>query len=231
MQPTVLLFDIDGTLISAGGAGRRAVERAFLAECGRADHLDGVMFNGFTDPLIVAAGLELLGQPADPARVTAILTAYLAVLPDELARATAFHVKPGVEALLGALAVRDGCAVGIGTGNLRVGALLKLEHARLAAHFAFGGYACDHADRAELLRVGAGRGAARLGVPLADCRVVVIGDTPRDVAAARAIGAACVGVGTGGCTAEDLRAAGADVAFDDLTDPGVLAALDPSSRS
>jgi phosphoglycolate phosphatase len=179
----------------------------------------------------VQAGLELLGQDADPARVAAILDAYLAVLPDELARAAGFHVKPGVEALLAALVGRDDCAVGLGTGNLRAGAMLKLEHARLAAHFGFGGYACDAADRAELLRIGAARGAALLGAAPDACRVVVIGDTPRDVAAARAIGAACVGVGTGGCTPQALRAAGADVAFDDLTDAAVLAALVGPSRS
>lgn len=224
-RPTVLLFDIDGTLIGAGGAGRRAVERAFVAECGRADQLDAVQFNGFTDPLIVRTGLELLGLPPEPARIEAILAAYLAVLPDELARATGFHVKPGVEALLAALVGRAGVAVGLGTGNLRAGAMLKLERAGLGAHFGFGGYGCDHADRAELLRIGAARGAAMLGAPPADCRVVVIGDTPRDVAAAHAIGAVCIGVGTGGIATDVLRAAGADVAVDALTDAAVLAAL------
>lgn len=225
MRPTVLLFDIDGTLISAGGAGRRAVERAFLAECGRADQLEGVAFNGLTDPIIVRAGLERLGLAPDPARVDAILTAYLAVLPEELERAAAFHVKPGVGALLAALAERDGVAVGLGTGNLRTGAMLKLARAGLHEHFAFGGYGCDHADRAELLRIGAGRGAERLGAPVEGCRVVVIGDTPRDVAAALAIGAACVGVATGGCDPATLRAAGADLAVDDLTDARAVAAL------
>jgi phosphoglycolate phosphatase len=225
VRPTVLLFDIDGTLISAGGAGRRAVERAFLSVCGRADSLEGVAFNGLTDPIIVRAGLERLGLAPDAERVDAILAAYLAVLPDELARATAFHVKPGVEPLLGALAGRDGVAVGLGTGNLRAGAMLKLARGGLHGHFAFGGYGCDHAERAELLRVGARRGADRLGVPVDACRVVVIGDTPRDVAAARAIGAACIGVGTGGCTPAALREAGADLAIDDLTDARALAAL------
>lgn len=230
MQPLVLLFDIDGTLIGAGGAGRRAVERAFVAECGRADQLDGVAFNGFTDPLIVRAGLELLGLAPEPARIDAILTAYLAALPEELARATGFHVKPGVEALLATLGGRTGVAVGLGTGNLRSSAMQKLAHAGLDGHFGFGGYACDHADRAELLRIGAGRGAATLGAPLAACRVVVIGDTARDVAAARAIGAACIGVATGGVAPAVLREAGADVVFDDLTDPGVIPALLASTQ-
>ncbi len=219
-RPTVLLFDVDGTLLSAGGAGRRALERAFGEQCGTAAPLRDVRFNGMTDPGIVRSGLERLGQPAEPRLVAAILDGYLRTLAGELARATGFRVLPGVVALLEALAGERRVAVGLGTGNLREGARLKLEHAGLAGHFAFGGFGCDHEERAELLRIGAARGAAWLGCRPDACRVVVIGDTPHDVAAARAIGAASVGVATGGCAPEDLRAAGATWAVTDLTAPG-----------
>jgi phosphoglycolate phosphatase len=160
-----------------------------------------------------------------PALVDAILATYLDALADEVARASAFRVLPGVDAVLRRLARVDGVAVGLGTGNLRRGAQLKLARAALDARFAFGGFGCDHEDRAELLRIGAARGAATLGVGVDDCRIVVVGDTPLDVAAARAIGAECVAVGTSGVALDVLRAAGATHVFADLTETGVPAAL------
>ena len=118
-----------------------------------------------------------------------------------------------------------GMGIGLGTGNLREGARIKLEHARLMHHFAFGGYGCDDEDRPSLVRLGAERGAARLGVPLASCRVVVIGDTPRDVAAARAVGADAVTVETGGFGSSEMVTAGALRSFATLADDGVDAAI------
>jgi phosphoglycolate phosphatase len=220
-SPTILLFDVDGTLLSAAGAGRRALERAFADCCGSARTLRDVRFNGMTDPGIVRAGLEGLGRAVEPPLVAAILDAYLELLPDELARATAFQVLPGVTALLDALRDRSGVAVGLGTGNLRAGARLKLERAGLDRYFSFGGFGSDHEDRAELLRIGAARGAARLGCRTGDCRVIVVGDTPHDVAAARAVGAASLAVTTGGVSLDELRAAGATWAFADLGAPGL----------
>jgi phosphoglycolate phosphatase len=222
VRPTILLFDVDGTLLSAAGAGRRALERAFEAHCGTATPLRDVRFNGMTDPGIVRVGLELLGRSVEPALVAAILDDYVPLLADELTRADGFQVFPGVTGLLDALASDDRVAVGLGTGNLRAGARLKLEHGGLESYFAFGGFGCDHEQRAELLRIGAARGASLLGCAADGCRVVVIGDTPHDVAAARAIGAASIGVGTGGCERDRMRAAGATWAFDDLGAPDVL---------
>src|SRR5262249_37012536 len=83
VQPPILLFDVDGTLLSAAGAGRRALERAFEAHCGTAASLRDVRFNGMTDPGIVRAGLEQLGRPAGPALVAAILDDYVPLLADE----------------------------------------------------------------------------------------------------------------------------------------------------
>jgi phosphoglycolate phosphatase len=220
-RPTVLLFDVDGTLLSAGGAGRRALERAFAAHCGEAEPLRGIQFNGMTDPGIVRTGIERLGRDADAVLIEAILDDYLTLLPAELAATAGPHVYPGVAALLEVLVATRHLAVGLGTGNLQGGARLKLTHAGLDGYFAFGGFGSDHEERAELLRLGAARGAARLGVAPADCRVVVIGDTPRDVAAARAIGAATLGVATGGFPVVSLRAAGATWAVADLADASV----------
>jgi phosphoglycolate phosphatase-like HAD superfamily hydrolase len=225
LRPTVVLFDVDGTLLSAGGAGRRALERAFAAHCGTSTPLHDLRFNGMTDPGIVRAGLEQLGRPVEPRLVAAILEDYVGLLGDELARTAGFTVHAGVTSILDQLAGQSQVAVGLGTGNLRDGARLKLERAGLEAYFPFGGFGSDHEDRAELLRIGAARGVAWLGKPRELCRIVVVGDTPLDIAAAAAVDAASLGVATGGCTTDALRAAGATWAVEDLTAPGVRAAL------
>lgn len=225
MKPTVLLFDIDGTLLHGGGSGRRAVARVFGERFARREVFDSVRFHGMTDRAIVRGGLERAGLPADEAAIDAVCAAYLAALAEEVPRASEFRVMPGAAALLDALAGRSGVAVGLGTGNLREGARIKLEHARLYHHFAFGGFGCDAEDRAELIRIGAERGARHVNRPVADCRVIVIGDTPKDVAAAQAIGARSLTVETSGFSAADLLASGATWAFPDLTAAGVLPAL------
>jgi phosphoglycolate phosphatase-like HAD superfamily hydrolase len=154
-----------------------------------------------------------------------VLDAYVAVLRDEVARAATYHLHDGMAAALDASCDRRGFAVGLGTGNIRAGAAVKLGRVGVYERFAFGGFGCDHEDRPAIVRVGAERGAASLGLPLARCRVVVIGDTPNDVAAARALGAESLAVETSGSAAAELRAAGATWAFADLAEPGALAAL------
>jgi phosphoglycolate phosphatase-like HAD superfamily hydrolase len=225
-RPTVLLFDIDGTLVTTAGAGRRAIERTFLLRYGRDDGLRDVHFGGMTDRAIARAGLVGLGEPAEGPEaeraIDGILAQYIEVLTDELAREPRFRLHAGVLELLDALAPRPATAIGLGTGNVRAGARVKLTRVGILERFAFGGFGCDHEQRAELLRIGSARGASLLGCAAGDCRVVVVGDTPHDVAAARAIGAASIGVGTGGCERDRMHAAGATWAFDDLGAPGVL---------
>jgi phosphoglycolate phosphatase-like HAD superfamily hydrolase len=230
-RPTVLLFDIDGTLVTTPGVGRRAIERAFVARYGRSDCLRAIRFSGMTDRAIARAGLAALGEPVEgaaaEAAIDAILAQYLVVLAEELAGERRFRLHAGVLRVLDALAGRSGAAVGLGTGNVREGARVKLSRVGIFERFGFGGFGCDHEDRAELLRIGATRGAAALGVAPEACRVVVIGDTPLDVAAARAIGAESVAVATCRYDRRALRAAGATRVFDDLTVPGVLETLVP----
>lgn len=225
MRPTVLLFDVDGTLIDATGVGRRALTRTFAARYGTSIAFEGIRFHGMTDPAIVRAALTAMGMPADAATIDAILVEYLGHLADEVARADRLRAHAGVVATLDAVAGWSDCALGLGTGNIRAGARMKLDRIGLSERFAFGGFGCDHEDRPTLLHIGAARGAARLGTSLDACRVVVIGDTPLDIAAAGAIGAECVAVGTSGIDVPTLAAAGATHAFADLTAPGVLDAL------
>src|SRR3954471_21929835 len=225
-SPTVALFDIDGTLIVTGGTGRRSVNRAFQKLHGRADACDSFGFDGMTDRLIARTGLEAIGVAPSPDAIDAWLAEYLLALADEVARADGarFRLLPGMQQAISA-ALEANMAVGLGTGNVREGARIKLERVGVHHHFRFGGFGCDAEARPEVIRAGAERGAEQLGVPLAQCRVVVIGDTPRDVDAAEAIGAECIGVATGRYTVADLRAAGARQVFPDFCGQAALGAL------
>jgi phosphoglycolate phosphatase len=225
-RPTVLLFDIDGTLVTTGGVGRRAVERAFQRAHGRADACSLIRFDGMTDRSITRLGLEAIGVNPTDVAIEALLDIYLGELQAELLLSTpeTYRVHVGVPEALAAASAR-GMLLGLGTGNLERGARLKLEHVGLYHHFDFGGFGSDHELRVELIRTGAERGAQRLGLPVSACRVVVIGDTPKDIDAARGIGAESIGVGTASFSAEQLRQHGATHAFDDLLAPGALTAL------
>jgi phosphoglycolate phosphatase len=219
MRPTVLLFDIDGTLIDNGGSGRRSMAHAFHTLHGRRDACDSFSMSGMTDQAIARKALEVIGVPATPEAINAVIDAYLGHLAQEVERVedSRYRLHAGMREAVDAALARPGFAVGLGTGNVREGARIKLARVGLADRFAFGGFGCDHESRVELIRRGAQSGADRLGVPLASCRVVVIGDTPKDVDAAKGIGAECIGVGTGQYTPEALLAAGADHAFADFT--------------
>jgi phosphoglycolate phosphatase len=224
-QPTILLFDIDGTLLLTGGCGRRAFEHAFDRITGKRGALDGFSFGGMTDRAIARMGLSAIGREVDPAVVDQLLEAYLEALERELLSPPNFVVLPGAQETVRALVGRPQTALGLGTGNVRRGAQAKLAYADLWSLFAFGGFGCDHEDRAELLRTGAQRGATQLGQPLAACRVVVVGDTVRDIAAAHAIGAQCIAVCTGADSADKLHAAGADSVVESLLHTDLSAAL------
>jgi phosphoglycolate phosphatase-like HAD superfamily hydrolase len=225
-MPTVLLFDIDGTLVSTGGAGRRAMVGAFASVHGRHDVFDGLSFAGMTDRAIARHGLRAIAETlVSEEEIDRVLEAYLRLLEVELVKAEGYRVLPGVKALLDVLRADSDVAVGLGTGNVRRGAYAKLARGGLDGAFAFGGFGCDAEDRTELLRRGARRGAELLGVSLEECRIVVVGDTPKDVAAARGIGAPCVAVETGSYSAAALRACGARHVFATLADDGVRAAL------
>ena len=226
-RPTVYLFDIDGTLISTGGAGRRAMEGAFTDLHG-APGKAAIQFSfaGMTDRAIVRGGLVALEHHLpDAAAIDHVLDRYLVRLANEVDQTTTYQVHPGVPSVLAWLQALQRVALGLGTGNIKKGAYRKLARGALDTTFGFGGFGCDAEDRTELLRVGAGRGAEALGIPLADCRVVVIGDTPKDVAAAQGIGADCIGVGTGGFDPRALLELGAHTAFANLEEDGVRDAL------
>lgn len=226
MKPTVLLYDIDGTLITTGGAGRKAIKDAFVTLHGRADACDHFSFSGMTDRAIVRIGLEFIGKTGNEAAIDEVIATYLEYLKRAIWSVddTQYFVHAGMRQSIEA-ARSAGCAIGLGTGNVRAGALAKLERVGLHEQFEFGGFGDDHELRPELIRRGAERGAERLGCALSDARVVIIGDTPKDIAAAQAIGAECIAVATGDHDVSELRSAGATFVFEDLNDPNALTAL------
>jgi len=210
--PTVVLFDIDGTLVTCGGAGRRAMERVFVEELGDASVV-GFGFGGMTDRAIVREAFTRAAVALDEARMDAVLERYLTHLADELPRSAGYAVLDGVMHALETLeALRERgapIAIGLGTGNLVRGAELKLSQAGLWERFSFGGFGSDHEDRPALLARGAARGRELLGHDDSEsASVVVIGDTPRDILAAHAIGARCIAVASGAYDHESLATHG-----------------------
>jgi phosphoglycolate phosphatase len=224
-KPTVYLFDIDGTLITAGGAGRCAIVRSFKRTLGLEELSLGFSFAGMTDRLIIRSGLQELGLPVTDTSIDTILANYLEFLQGEVAQAERYFIHPGVREVLDMLHGKADVALGLGTGNVEAGARMKLKRGALNSYFDFGGFGCDAEARNELILCGAKRGAKRLGRELDACRTLVIGDTPRDIEAARAIGGECIAVATGGASYESLAACEPDWLFTDLTQDGAIEAL------
>lgn len=221
-RPTVFLFDIDGTLLNARGAGRRAMQAGFEVVCpGCADAMEAVRFSGMTDPGIARAALTNAGRTADDATIDRVVAAYLERVEAELLRVPP-TICDGAQAALDLARGLAGAAVGLGTGNHIDGARHKLAPVGLWDSFSFGGFGSDAEVRSEMLAIGRDRGLAQLGRSVAEARVVVIGDTPRDVQAAAAIGALCLAVTTGSHDAASLRSAGADRVVDRLDRPVAL---------
>jgi phosphoglycolate phosphatase-like HAD superfamily hydrolase len=229
----LLLWDVDGTLVRGSGAGRSvfgaAVERALERELAP-DVLPRVRMSGKTDPQI-ARELLALAEVAD-ADADTHLPAVLRHLEDEVARAaerfrTEGHVLPGVRDLLARLDAEPGVVQTVLTGNLAPNAAVKLGAFGLERwlDLSIGAYGSDDEDRTRLVPLARGRAAARDGVEVAPEAAWVIGDTPRDLACARAGGVRCLLVATGNYRLEELAAAGPDAVREDLADVDEVAAL------
>lgn len=222
----LVLFDIDGTLILTGGAGMRAMNRAFERLCGVSGALERIALAGRTDRVIVRDALARIDPAAavDPAWLGGFRDVYCRYLEEEMADGAAAgkRVLPGVRALIDALAARDDVALGLLTGNFARGARIKLDHFDLWRHFPWGAFGDEHVDRNDLLplALGAARQHARLDVPPSS--VFVIGDTAHDVSCARSGGAHAIAVATGFVSADELRHTSADEVFDDLSDTAAV---------
>lgn len=217
----VYLFDIDGTLLSSGGAGKAALEEGLADEFGIRGTMARLVLSGRTDRAIANDLLQLSGLEASDENRARLLGAYLRHLPGCLARIPG-GVLPGVTALLDRLRRQPDTYLGLLTGNIRVGAGLKLGHYLLADQFAFGGYGDRHVSRDDVAREAFATACAHLGRRLDAARTWVIGDTPHDVCCARAIGARAVAVATGWHPRAELAACTPDLLLDDLSDPEPL---------
>jgi len=217
----IVLFDIDGTLLSTGGAGRRAFARAFEAELGWPDALSGVALAGHTDPGIVDEVVKAHGGAPEDEGAAAlrsrIFRRYLLFLEQELETPPAGCVLPGVERLLAELAAKDRVHLGLLTGNVADGAWKKLRRYKIGHRFDFGAFGDDAPTREGLLPVAVAALEERLGRGLRGARIAVVGDTPRDVDVARAHGALAVAVATGTHSLTELGATKPDHLLADLT--------------
>jgi phosphoglycolate phosphatase-like HAD superfamily hydrolase len=216
----VFLFDIDGTLIDAGGAGRRSMTAAFAGVFGIDQPFEAFDLLGRTDLNIVWEVCQRhLGRRPGDEELARFFDAYLARLELELRRGDGYRVLPGTREIVEHLAGRPDVVLGLGTGNLEAGARLKLARTGYAHHFRVGGFGADGPDRAAVLRRGVERARALVPGAAVDPKDVwIVGDSVRDVEAARAIGATAVAIAAGWQSLEVLRAAGPDLAFSSMLD-------------
>ena len=218
------LFDIDGTLLASGGAGKAAMEAALVSAFSVPAWQDKVPFAGRTDRAISHDLFRVHGVEDTLANWERFRADYLSHLPPCLDSHRG-HVLPGIASLLEQLAQQSDVAVGLLTGNIRDGARIKLGHFDLYRHFTFGGFGDHHLDRDDVARDTVKATRDHLGVAVASESIWVIGDTPLDIRCARAIGARCAAVATGSHSVAQLEAEQPDMVFLDLTDPGRLLAI------
>ncbi len=205
-----VLFDIDGTLISTGGASDRAWKRAFKELQGVDVDVPAVTGKGVPDPEVGRVVFQkTIGREPTREEADALMRRRLDHLSEEVESSPGFVVKDGVVELLDQL-IDDGVLLGLTTGNVEEAAHIKLARANLNRFFSFGGYGSDSPDRTELTKKALERGELVSGDGLDRDRCFSCGDTPRDVEAGHGAGIRVVGVATGEFTVEELRESGAD---------------------
>jgi len=215
----ILLFDIDGTLVTTGGAGAVAWRRAFEELHGIPADIGEFTDAGMTDPDVGARTFEaVLGRPPSPHELALIVQRRLEHLPEAVAESKGYRVLPGVSECLRQLS-RAGHLLGIITGNGDGAAYIKLARGDLMRWFTFGAYASAGVDRPGIVRRAIERGEAMLGQDVPNTEIFVIGDTPLDVQAAHATDCTAIGVATGHYDADALAKAGADHVLHTLEEP------------
>ena len=217
----LVLFDIDGTLLKADGAGKRAVRDALVEVFGTTGPIDSYSFAGRTDPEIARTLLSAASLPPeeiDP-RLPDLWESYIARLRREMVHAQV-EALPGIPELLRRVEEAGGEVVmGLLTGNIEEGARLKVDAARLGwERFAVGAFGSDHADRPELPAVAVRRARERTGVEYAGKEIVIVGDTPFDITCGARLGVRTIAVATGGHSTEELATHAPDHLFPDFRD-------------
>jgi phosphoglycolate phosphatase-like HAD superfamily hydrolase len=213
----LILFDIDGTLLLTGGAGKAAFDRAFLQLYQIDNAWREIHPDGRTDPSLIAELFEKnLGRRPSPQEEIRIRESYTECMAQTLQDAPRFRLMPGVERLIPQLSERGGVTLGLATGNFEETAYLKLKRAGLGQFFPFGGFGSDFSDRLQLTRVALHRGYQRAGasIPPEDC--FLVGDTIHDIRCGKLLGLTTVAVATGSTTKGDLAKHRPDFLLDSL---------------
>lgn len=218
----IVLFDVDGTLIKAGGAGVRALNKAIKKMCGVEDVCSKLSWQGVTDKAnFDAAFRQARGRKPTAGEAHKIESLYIKCLPAEIAvsiKGKNYAKIKGVEKLLKKLSKNKDVLIGLGTGNLKRGACLKLEPSGLAKYFSFGGYGCDSHIRSKVLIKAVERAEKLLKAKINPSDVYVVGDTHRDVAAAKEAGYHSATVLDGFGEAREIRKSGPEMLAKDFTD-------------
>jgi phosphoglycolate phosphatase-like HAD superfamily hydrolase len=225
METTLVLFDIDGTLLEMRGAGRRAFVRTIDHCFGWKNELKNIRFAGATDLDLFRKIAREHSHAPTPADEKKFCDRLAHELKSALGESDVVHtVFPGVPALLEKLSGDPRCLLALVTGNVETCAWIKLQLVNLREHFVLGAFGHEHADRVEIARLALRRAEERAGHPFEN--IFLIGDTPNDIKAAHAVGARAVAVCTGSFTRDDLLIAQADTVLDNLLDlPAVLREL------
>ena len=220
----LLLFDIDGTLITSGGAGEAALKDAMRSRFDVEEDLNGIILAGATDARIARELLQKHSIAVSAENVAALLDTYLGHLDERIGRHDG-KLLPGILPLLNSLSERSDAVLALLTGNVSRGAEIKLTHYGVWDFFEFGAFADDHHDRNELGKFARARALERHGEEFPPSRIYVIGDTPKDIECGRAIGACTVAIATGHYSSAELRDHAPDFLFEDLSDTARVVAL------
>ena len=213
----LVLFDVDGTLVHTGRAGSQAFARTFATEFNAHDGIEKIRFAGRTDVSLVREFFGYHGIPATPENFERFFSRFVFWLDHIVARSRG-EICRGVPEFLDALAaLPHPPAFGLLTGNIRLGAEIKLRRYGLWERFSFGGFADDHEDRDQIAAAAFARGRRVLGRDLQPEEVVVVGDTPFDIRCGKFIGARVLAVATGGARLDELKRHAPDWAVEDLT--------------
>jgi phosphoglycolate phosphatase len=214
-----IMFDVDGTLISSGGAGAASWRLAFEDLYGIPADIGKYTDAGMTEPEVARLTFEkVLGRKPTRSELATLMSRRLHRLPQTVAESTGFRILPGVTETLERLHAA-GYLLGITTGGVEAAAHIKLGRAKLSHYFCFGGYGSDSTDRVELTRRALERASVLVGEQIEPAEAMVVGDTPHDIDAAHGVGTTAVGVATGHYNKQQLLAAGADYALGSLEEP------------
>lgn len=217
MGKGLVLFDIDGTLLHAPGAGRPAFAQAFKEAFGWEQTADHINFNGATDLNVFRQICAERGVESTPA-MEKVFFEHLAPALEARLKERPPVLFPNIGKILAEISKH--WKLGLVTGNIETTAWMKLRYAGIDRYFSFGGFSCNHADRAEIARIALkASGIENPG------KVFLIGDTPNDINAAKANDFISIAVATGGFDFQALEKAGADYVFQDLTDTDRLLSI------